>query len=97
MSQTRPRQTLQFDLGGFALSGVWCLHADMQRLTISQFRTSAPAVVFQGVFGWFVWLFVHLMLLVGFRNKMVTFVNWAWSYLSYDRGLRLIIRPFKRK
>jgi len=50
----------------------------------------------RGLFGWFVWLLVHLLLLIGFRNKMVTFVNWAWSYFSYDRSLRLIIRPFKK-
>ena len=49
---------------------------------------------FQGVFAWFVWMFVHLMTLVGFRNKLIVFVNWVWSYLSYDRGTRLIIRPF---
>ena len=49
---------------------------------------------FDGIFGWLTWLFVHLMLLVGFRNKIVAFVNWAWSYFSYERGLRLIIRSF---
>ena len=49
---------------------------------------------FQGVFAWFTWMFVHLMTLVGFRNKLVVFVNWVWSYFSYDRGTRLIIRPF---
>ncbi len=52
---------------------------------------------FQGIFAWFVWMFVHLMTLVGFRNKIVVFVNWVWSYFSYDRGTRLIIRPFNRK
>lgn len=52
---------------------------------------------FQGVFAWFVWMFVHLMSLVGFRNKLVVFVNWIWSYFSYDRGTRLIIRPFNRE
>jgi len=51
---------------------------------------------FQGVFAWFVWMFVHLMSLVGFRNKVVTFVNWVWNYFSYDRGTRLIIRRFSR-
>jgi NADH dehydrogenase len=49
---------------------------------------------FQGIFAWFTWMFVHLMTLVGFRNKLVVFVNWVWSYFSYDRGTRLIIRPF---
>lgn len=52
---------------------------------------------FQGVFAWFVWMFVHLMSLVGFRNKLVVIVNWIWSYFSYDRGSRLIIRPFNRE
>ncbi len=49
---------------------------------------------FQGIFAWFTWMFVHLMTLVGFRNKLIVFVNWVWSYFSYDRGTRLIIRPF---
>lgn len=52
---------------------------------------------FQGIFAWFVWMFVHLMSLVGFRNKVVTLVNWVWSYFSYDRGTRLIIRKFDRQ
>ncbi len=52
-------------------------------------------IEFQGIFAWFVWLFVHLMALVGFRNKLVAFINWAWSYFSYDRGLRFIMRPLR--
>lgn len=51
---------------------------------------------FQGTFAWFVWMFVHLMSLVGFRNKVITFVNWVWSYISFDRGTRLIIRKYTR-
>lgn len=51
---------------------------------------------FQGVFAWFTWMFVHLMSLVGFRNKIIVFVNWLWSYFSYDRGTRLIIRTFAK-
>jgi NADH:ubiquinone reductase (H+-translocating) len=54
-------------------------------------------IKFQGFLGWVVWLFVHLMALVGFRNKMVALINWAWSYVSYDKGLRLIIKPFQRE
>lgn len=49
---------------------------------------------FQGIFAWFVWMFVHLMLLVGFRNRVVVFVNWMWNYFKYNNGLRLIIRPY---
>lgn len=51
---------------------------------------------FQGVFAWFVWMFVHLFFLIGFRNKMVVFINWVYNYIRFDREARLIIRPFKR-
>ncbi|MEX2371193.1 MAG: NAD(P)/FAD-dependent oxidoreductase [Bacteroidales bacterium] len=43
--------------------------------------------------GWVVWMGVHLLYLVGFRNKTVVFTNWMWNYMTYDRGIRLIIRP----
>ncbi len=56
-----------------------------------------PKFSFGGIFGWFTWMFVHLMLLVDYRNRMVVFANWVWSYLNYDRGTRLIIRRFKPK
>ncbi len=52
---------------------------------------------FQGVMAWFVWMFVHLMLLVGYRNRMVVFINWAWNYIRYNNSLRLIVRPFERR
>jgi NADH dehydrogenase len=52
---------------------------------------------FRGFFGWLTWLFVHLMTLVGFRNKVVALVDWAFSYFSTDQALRLIIRPFNRR
>ncbi|MGB0525991.1 MAG: NAD(P)/FAD-dependent oxidoreductase [Flammeovirgaceae bacterium] len=50
----------------------------------------------QGAFAWFTWMFVHLISLAGFRNKMVTLINWLWNFMNYDRGIRLIIRPFNR-
>lgn len=53
-----------------------------------------PFIKFQGILAWFIWMFIHLMLLVGFRNRLVVFVNWAWNYFSYDRGIRLILKPF---
>ncbi len=52
---------------------------------------------FQGFIAWLVWMAVHLMTLVGFRNKTIVFINWFWNYISYDRAVRLIIRPFNRK
>ena len=39
-------------------------------------------------------MFVHLLFLVSFRQKLVTLGNWIWNYFTYDRGTRLIIRPF---
>lgn len=51
---------------------------------------------FQGIFAWFVWMFVHLFFLIGFRNRMVVFVNWVYNYVRFDREARLIIRPYKR-
>ena len=50
---------------------------------------------FSGFFAWFVWMFVHLWFLVGFRNRTVTFFNWIYNYVNYDKAARLIIRPFK--
>ncbi|MFD0860844.1 NAD(P)/FAD-dependent oxidoreductase [Sungkyunkwania multivorans] len=54
-------------------------------------------IKFQGVFAWFVWMFVHLFFLIGFRNRVVVFVNWVYNYIRFDREARLIIRPFKKK
>ncbi|TWO31486.1 NAD(P)/FAD-dependent oxidoreductase [Seonamhaeicola sediminis] len=52
---------------------------------------------FQGVFAWYVWMFVHLFFLIGFRNRMVVFINWVYNYVRFDREARLIIRPFKKR
>ena len=52
---------------------------------------------FQGVFAWFVWMFVHLFSLIGFRNKAIVFMNWVYNYIRFDRETRLIIRPYKKK
>lgn len=56
-----------------------------------------PFFTFGGLFGWLTWMFVHLMLLVDFRSRLVVFINWIWSYLRYDKGTRVIIRKFKRQ
>lgn len=45
---------------------------------------------FRGMLAWLVWLFVHLINLVGFRNKLLVLVNWAWDYIFTDRAIRLI-------
>lgn len=56
-----------------------------------------PNFHFSGVFAWFVWMFVHLISLIGFKNKAVVFLNWVYNYIRFDREARLIIRPYKKK
>lgn len=55
-----------------------------------------PFMSFGGFFGWITWMFVHLMLLVDFRSRLIVFTNWMWRYFNYDRGTRLIIRKYKK-
>ena len=50
---------------------------------------------FSGWFAWILWMVVHLAFLVGFRNKMVALANWIVQYFQYNKGVRLIIRPYK--
>lgn len=49
-----------------------------------------------GLIAWYIWMFIHLWFLVGIKNRLVTFLNWVYNYINYDRSERLIIRPFKR-
>ncbi|MEP5611858.1 MAG: NAD(P)/FAD-dependent oxidoreductase [Cyclobacteriaceae bacterium] len=50
----------------------------------------------KGFLAWLIWMFIHILYLIGFRNKLIALNNWVWSYLTYDKGARLIIRTFKR-
>ena len=43
-----------------------------------------------GFVAWLSWLFIHILFLIGFRNRMLVFIQWAWSYVTYERGARLI-------
>ncbi|NBB29438.1 FAD-dependent oxidoreductase [Cellulophaga sp. BC115SP] len=47
---------------------------------------------FQGFFAWLTWMFVHLMSIVGVKNRLLIFINWLWNYVTYDQSLRLIIK-----
>lgn len=71
-----------FDKGSLATIGRNKAVADLGKLK------------FQGFFAWLIWMFVHLVSLLGFRNKIIVFINWSASYLSYNGGARLIIRRF---
>ncbi|MBI1315640.1 NAD(P)-binding protein [bacterium] len=73
------------DKGSMATIGRNCALVD-----IGSFHAKGPIA-------WYLWMFVHLVTLVGFRNRLVALTNWISSYVRYDKGIRLIIRPFERK
>lgn len=73
------------NLGSMAVIGRGKAVLDMGRIHIG------------GLIAWLGWLFVHVMGLVGFRNRMQVLFNWAWKYLSWKNTIRLIIRPYLRK
>ncbi|HUI85332.1 MAG TPA: NAD(P)/FAD-dependent oxidoreductase [Candidatus Binatia bacterium] len=75
----KPRASFHyFDKGSLATIGRAAAIAQFGKLHIS------------GFFAWLAWLFVHIMFLIGFRNRIVVMFQWAWSYLTYERAARLI-------
>lgn len=56
-----------------------------------------PFMKFYGFFAWLTWMFVHLMAIVGVKNRLLIFINWFWNYVTYDQSLRLIINTVKEK
>ena len=54
-----------------------------------------PLIKFKGFFAWVVWMFLHLMLILSVRNKLIIFINWAWAYVTKDTALRLILKDHK--
>lgn len=56
-----------------------------------------PKFSFQGRFAWFTWMFVHLMLILGVKDKLSIFITWAFSYFNNDSTLRVLIRPVEKK
>jgi NADH dehydrogenase len=46
-----------------------------------------------GLLAWVLWLGVHIFWLIGFDNRVLVFIRWAWSYFTYQRGARLITGP----
>ena len=65
--------------------------------TIGKYRAvvDLPFIKFQGFFAWYIWMFLHLMLILSVRNKLSIFFNWAWSYIMKDSSLRLILKQKK--
>ena len=50
---------------------------------------------FSGLLAWLAWLFVHIIFLVGFRNRLAVLMQWAWAYFTFNKGARLITRNFQ--
>lgn len=55
-----------------------------------------PFMHFGGPMAWLIWMFIHLMSIVGVKNRLVIFINWLWKYFTFDQSLRLILRPSKK-
>lgn len=55
-----------------------------------------PGMKMQGFLAWILWLFVHLMAIVGVKNRFFILINWVWNYFTSDQSLRVLIRPKKR-
>jgi NADH dehydrogenase len=51
-----------------------------------------PRFQFTGYFAWYVWMFLHLMLILSVRNKLIIFINWTWNYITKNSSLRLILK-----
>jgi NADH dehydrogenase len=80
----KPRETFHyFDKGTLATIGRSRAVADLGKLH------------FSGYLAWLSWLFVHLLFLIGFRNRFLVMAEWAWAYISYNSGARLITEPLE--
>jgi NADH dehydrogenase len=53
-----------------------------------------PHIHFGGFFAWLVWMMLHLLLLLGVKNRIHVFINWLFNYITYDQNLRLIFKEF---
>src|SRR5215468_6906831 len=79
----KPQRFWYFDKGSMATIGRHKAVADLHLLHLS------------GLPAWVAWLFVHILFLVGFRNRVVVLFQWAWAYLTFNKGARLITRNFQ--
>jgi NADH dehydrogenase len=85
MHNNQPMEEYEYkDLGSMATIGKFKAVVDL------------PKWKFHGFFAWFVWMFLHLMLILSVRNKFLTFINWAWNFIA-DSSLRLIFRNSRSK
>jgi len=87
MVQNKPLKAFKYlDKGSMAIIGKNKAVVDLPK----------PKMHFKGFFAWMIWLFVHLMSLITYRNRLNTFYHWMIAYFSKDQSLRMIIRPEKK-
>lgn len=55
-----------------------------------------PKLHFNGLFAWLIWMGLHLVLILGVKNRLFVFLNWIYNYITYDQSLRLMFREFQR-
>jgi NADH dehydrogenase len=80
--ENQPRRKFRYhDKGSLATIG--------RAAAVAQFGKSGKFHL-SGYFAWLAWLFIHILFLIGFRNRLMVMIQWAWSYLTYERGARLI-------
>jgi len=79
----KPQRFRYWDKGSMATIGRNKAVADLKFVHLS------------GLPAWLAWLFVHILFLVGFRNRLLVLFQWAWAYLTFDKGARLITRNFQ--
>jgi len=58
---------------------------------------ASPKISFQGFFAWMVWMGLHLLLLIGFKNRIIVFVNWVYKYFTRNQSLSLLFNPLVKK
>jgi len=86
LQQGKPLKTFSYrNLGTLATVGRNKAVVDLQFLK------------FHGLFAWLFWMFIHLMAILGVKNRLLIFINWAYHYFTYDQSLRLIIKPKLRE
>ena len=84
--EAKPHENFEYlDKGSLATIGRSRAVADFGKVHIS------------GLFAWLAWLFIHLLFLVGFRNRLFVLSEWAWAYLTYNHSARLITEPAEKE
>ena len=91
----RPGQPFRYrDKGTMATIGRRAAVAQLPLIPLKG-RAGPPGPRLTGTLAWFVWLALHIWFLIGFRNRISVLLNWAWSYVTWDRAARVILRPLE--